>query len=163
PQRRVAPGDHVEHQEDGDRDREEHRHQADQPPEDDAQHQPLILSRACGSSASRSASPSTFSATTVSRIAIPGATVSAGAATFVWYPWSMMSPHLGARIGTPPPRNESAASVGMLLATITVRNTSTIECRLGNSSDAMMRNVPAPFASAAWMNSIRRSESTWPR
>src|SRR4029078_7774380 len=79
PQRRIAAGDHVEHQEDRDGDGEEHRHQADQAPEDDARHQSLTLNWACGSSASRSASPSTFRATTVSRIATPGATVSAGA------------------------------------------------------------------------------------
>ena len=49
--------------------------------EDERAPSAAIRIRACGSSASRSASPSTFSATTVSMIAIPGATVRAGAVT----------------------------------------------------------------------------------
>src|SRR5439155_9093833 len=83
-QRWVATGDDVEDHEHGHRDRDQHGQQAGDAGGHGTGHQPRILILLWGSKASRRASPSTFSETTVSMIAMPGATVSAGAVTIVW-------------------------------------------------------------------------------
>ena len=76
---RVDARGREEDQEDEHADREEHEHRRDEPPGDEAQHQPTpIRSFARGSSASRMPSPRTFSASTVSAIAMPGAIATAG-------------------------------------------------------------------------------------
>ena len=78
PRGRVDAGRGEEDQEHEHADREQDEHHRDEPAEDEAQHQAPIRSFARGSSASRTPSPSTFSASTVSAIAIPGASATAG-------------------------------------------------------------------------------------
>ena len=64
---------------------------------------------------------------------------------------------------TPAPRNESPASVRMLLAMISVKKTSTDEATLGKSSESMIRSGLAPWPIAASTNSFWRNERISPR
>ena len=74
-----------------------------------------------------------------------------------------MTPQEGSGGGMPTPRKPSAASSRIALATISGKNTITVEIRLGRISENMIRRWPAPCARAASTNSFSRSESTWPR
>ena len=49
------------------------------------------------------------------------------------------------------------------MATISGKNTTIVETRLGRISENMIRSGPAPCARAASTNSFSRSASTWPR
>ena len=72
-------------------------------------------------------------------------------------------PHDGSGGCTPAPRNDSAASSRIELATSSGKKTRIVEARFGSSSENMIRIGPAPCARAASMNSFSRSDSTWPR
>src|SRR5581483_4549046 len=76
----VDAGCREEDQEREHADREQHEHHRDEAAGDEAKHGYVSVDRsfARGSSASRTPSPSTFSARTVSAIAIPGARATAG-------------------------------------------------------------------------------------
>src|SRR2546430_17594769 len=66
-----------------------------------------------GSSASRSASPTAFSAITTSEIASPGKVDDHHATAILCQPSAIILPQLGTGEGTPSPRNESPASSSM--------------------------------------------------
>ncbi len=72
-------------------------------------------------------------------------------------------PQDGSGAWTPAPRNDSAASSRIALATSSGKNTRIVDARLGSSSLIMIRTGPAPCARAASTNSFSRSESTCPR
>ena len=93
----------------------------------------------------------------------PGTIVRCGAVTMRWIPSSSMVPHDGFGGRTPAPRNDSAASSRIALATISGKKTTIVETRLGRISENMIRSGPAPCARAASTNSFSRSASTWPR
>ena len=78
PRRRIDARRGEEDQEHEHADREHHEHHRDEPAREEEQHQCATRSFARGSSASRTPSPSTFSASTVRAIAIPGASATAG-------------------------------------------------------------------------------------
>ena len=78
PRCRIDAGRGEEDHEHEHADREHHEHHRDEPAGDEAQHQCATRSFARGSSASRTPSPSTFSASTVRAIASPGASATAG-------------------------------------------------------------------------------------
>src|SRR5436309_14921556 len=67
-----------------------------------------------GSSASRSASPTAFSAITTSEIASPGKVDDHHATAILFQPSAIMLPQLGVGEGTPNPRNESPASSSIM-------------------------------------------------
>src|SRR5881396_3556324 len=67
-----------------------------------------------GSSASRSASPTAFSAITTSEIASPGNVADHQATAILCQPSAIMLPQLGVGEGTPIPRNESPASSSIM-------------------------------------------------
>src|SRR5881409_3788064 len=67
-----------------------------------------------GSSASRSASPTAFSAMTTSEIATPGKVDDHQATAILCQPSAIILPQLGAGEGTPRPRNESPASSSIM-------------------------------------------------
>ena len=104
-----------------------------------------------------------FSESTVSRIIVPGAIASSGAVLSSATPVEIIVPQEEFGGCTPAPRNESPASKSMLLATLRVKKTMTVEPRLGSSSANITRSGPAPWAIAASTNSFSPSESTWPR
>ena len=78
-------------------------------------------------------------------------------------PSPIIVPQDGSGGCTPTPRKPSAASSRIALATISGKNTITVEDRLGRISETMIRSEPAPWARAASTNSFSRSDSTWPR
>src|SRR5205823_10669065 len=137
-------------------DRDEHEERADQPPDEERQHQCSILTFARGSRASRSPSPKMFRASTVSTIAIPGMIASQGAVWIRLWPSAISVPQDGFGGCTPAPRNERPASVRMLFAMINAKNTRTEDAMFGRSSLNMTRKPPAPCAVAASMNSFSR-------
>ena len=116
-----------------------------------------------GSSASRTPSPNTFSDRTVSTSISPGTIVRCGAVAIRSTPSSIIVPQDGLGGRTPAPRNDSAASSSTAFAIRSVKNTSTVDARLGTISLNMIRSGPAPCARAASTNSFSRSDSTWPR
>src|SRR5206468_10009138 len=128
--------------------REEDEHRADQPSDDERQHQCSILTFARGSSASRRPSPKMFSETAVRTIASPGTIVSQGAVRIRTWPSEISVPHEGFGGCTPAPRNESAASSRMLFATISAKKTRTLDAMFGRISVNMIRRLPAPCAIA---------------
>ncbi len=75
----------------------------------------------------------------------------------------MIVPQLASGGCTPIERNESAASVSMLIATISGKKTITVVTTFGRTSLQSTRHVEAPSPSAASTNSRPRSESTSPR
>ena len=74
-----------------------------------------------------------------------------------------MLPHDGSGGTTPTPRNDSAASSRIALATISGAKTMIVDVRFGSSSPNIVRSGPAPWARAASTNSRSRSASTSPR
>src|SRR3954462_11342542 len=72
-------------------------------------------------------------------------------------------PHDGFGGWPPAPRNDRAASVRMLLAMISVKNTRTLDVMLGRISANMTRSGLAPCAIDDSTNSFSRRERIWPR
>ena len=108
-------------------------------------------------------SPSTFRASTVNAIAMPGASATAGRVYSSPWPSRMIVPQLAAGGCTPIERNESADSVSMSIASISGKKTITVVMTLRRMSLHRIRQVDAPSPIAASTNSRRRSESTSPR
>ena len=108
-------------------------------------------------------SPRTFSASTVSAIAIPGAIATAGRVYSSPWPSRMIVPQLASGGCTPIDRNDSAASVSIAIAIMIGKKTITVVMTFGRISLQSSRHVDAPSPTAASMNSRSRSESTSPR
>ena len=75
----------------------------------------------------------------------------------------MIVPQLALGGWTPTPRNESAASVRIVVAIMSGRSTMTTEMTLGRISEKISRRLDAPWAIAASTNSFSATDSTWPR
>src|SRR5436190_5573792 len=161
--RRISAGNDDEDQEDEEADDQQHEHHSEQASDREREHQCSILTFARGSSASRRPSPKMFSERTVRTIARPGTTVSHGAVVRRVWPSEMSVPHDGFGGCTPAPRNDSAASVRMLLAMMSVKKTRTVDAMLGRISANMTRKGFAPCEIDASMNSFSRSERICPR
>ena len=73
-------------------------------------------------------------------------------------PSAIIVPHDGDGGCTPAPRNDSAASSRIALATMSGKNTSSVDARFGSSSLNMIRRLPEPWARAASTNSFSRSD-----
>jgi hypothetical protein len=104
-----------------------------------------------------------FSDSTVKTIAMPGMIANQGAVTIRDWPSAINVPHEGFGGWTPAPRKESPASVRMLLAMISAKNTSTDDAMFGSSSLNMTRCGLAPCAVAASTNSFSRRDRISPR
>ena len=94
---------------------------------------------------------------------MPGTIASHGAVAMRDWPSAIIVPHDGLGGCTPAPRNDSPASVRMLFAMISVKNTSTDEAMFGSNSLNIVRHGLAPCAVAASMNSFSRSDRICPR
>src|SRR4029077_1915945 len=86
-----------------------------------------------GSSASRSASPTAFSAITTKEIASPGNVADHGATAILGHPSAIMFPQLGAGDGTPIPRNDNPASSSITLPMPSAADTMIGAAALGNT------------------------------
>src|SRR4029077_1358822 len=86
-----------------------------------------------GSSASRSASPTAFSAITTKEIASPGNVADHGATAILGHPAAIMFPQLGAGDGTPIPRNDNPASSSITLPMPSAADTMIGAAALGNT------------------------------
>src|SRR5215472_19273781 len=94
---------------------------------------------------------------------IPGAIVTHGRVYTRSVPSWMIVPQLTFGGWTPTPRNESAASVRIVVAIISGSSTITVDTTLGRISEKISRVLPAPWAVAASTNSLLTTESTCPR
>ena len=121
-------------------------------------------SLARGSRASRSPSPNTFRVSTTSTIAMPGAIDDPRPR--VQHVLAVADDRAPARLRAAArrsPRNDSAASVSIVVAIISGKNTITVVITFGRISLIISRQSEAPCAIAASTNSFWRTESTWPR
>src|SRR5471032_162322 len=160
---RVDSGRREEDEERQNTDREEHEHHRHEPPGGEAKHQSNPRSFARGSRESRTPSPSTFSASTVTAIAMPGAMATAGRVYRSPWPSRMIVPQLASGGWTPIDRNESAASVSMSIASMSGKKTIAVVTTLRRMSLQSTRQVDAPSPSAASTNSRRARDRTSPR
>src|SRR5437016_7958609 len=111
---------------------------------------PLSLSHLSrGSRASRSPSPSKFSASTVMKIARPGHTAIHGAVPRYACAILSMDPHDGVGGCVPSPRNDSVASAVIAPAMSSEACTTIGETLLGRMWRQIMRPSPTPIALAA--------------
>src|SRR5439155_3684761 len=113
-----------------------------------------------GSSASRNASPTAFSAITTREIARPGNVADHGATAILGQPSAIMFPQLGAGEGTPMPRNDSPASSSITLPIPSAADTMIGAAALGNTWRKITRAGSAPSARAAATNSRSRTLNT---
>ena len=100
---------------------------------------------------------------TVSTTITPGTIARYGAVMIRETPSSSIVPQDGVGGCTPAPRNESAASSRIALATISGKKTSSSVIVFGRISRNMIRSEPMPCGRAASTNSFSRSASTSPR
>ena len=75
----------------------------------------------------------------------------------------MIVPQLAPGGWTPTPRNESAASVRIVVAIMSGISTMTTVITFGRISEKISRRLDAPWATAASTNSFSTTESTEPR
>src|SRR5207244_10778309 len=115
-----------------------------------------------GSSASRTASPSSVHATTTSTSATPGAVATQCALTSVSRPEAIMLPHDGVGGCTPRPRNERLASSMIALPTPSAAATMTGVSAFGRMWRPSTRLRDAPSARAPSTNGRTPSERTSP-
>ena len=75
----------------------------------------------------------------------------------------MIVPQLACGACTPIPRNESAASVRIVVAIISGSRTIAVESTFGRISANISRVFEAPWEIDASTYSFSRTDSTWPR
>src|SRR5438105_984680 len=116
-----------------------------------------------GSSRSRSASPTRFSASTMTKIARPGSSTTCGLRITNCRPVASMLPQSAVGGCVPRPRNDRPAVARILAPTSRLNATMTGDSKCGSTCRPRMTASLAPSARAASTNSRSRSESTTPR